>query len=296
MPHEREETIIKQALVETDPADEVELPDKVGLADGLNLATKEIRIQADMSGGKGSPSLIEFGVSRTIFERAKQVLEEKGIKPIQIGEAVVFAVAVTAVGTVAAKKIIERRQEKKRLEEEAQIPHLTEEQEAKFTTIFESFFKKIYGYIYYRVGNAQDAEDLTCKVFTKALVAFPGFIPDEKLPNPHLSWLYRIAHNTLANYWRDKRTETEVSEDILTTLFSDESEEPPDEMEMLRQVYNSLSDLDKSVIWLKLVEKLSNEDIAYILDKSEGAIKSLFHRILRDKIEPRVLQRVERNK
>lgn len=287
------------------PPDEVGLPDEVELTDKVGLATKEIRIQADMSGGKGPPSPIEFNIPKTVFKRAKEVLEgkDKKITPIKVGGVVVFAVAATAVGAVVAKKIIEKRQEEKRLKEEAQIPLLTEEQEAEFTAIFESLLKKIYGYIYYRVDNVQDAEDLTCKVFTKALVAFPGFIPDEKLPNPHLSWLYRIAHNALANYYRDKerrerRIETvENTEEVeaqsipffsRNTSIEDKSEEPSEKIEILRQVLSSLSDRDKTIIWLKFVEKLSNEDIASILGISKGAVKSLCSRILHERIESRL--------
>src|SRR4030042_6783938 len=85
-------------------------------------------------------------------------------------------------------------------EEEELIRKAKYERQA-FGVLYERYLQKIYTYLYYRTGNHADAEDLTSKVFHKAYVHLPGY---ESLGLPFSAWLYRIAHNILANWYRDQ--------------------------------------------------------------------------------------------
>ena len=79
--------------------------------------------------------------------------------------------------------------------------------------------KKIYNYIYYRTGNHHDAEDLTARTFYRALLNMDGYV-DRGVP--FSAWLYRIAHNLVANWHRDQSRRKIISlEDI--KLILDES-------------------------------------------------------------------------
>jgi RNA polymerase sigma-70 factor (ECF subfamily) len=70
-----------------------------------------------------------------------------------------------------------------------------------FGVLYERHVRRIYNYIYYRTGNHHDAEDLTARVFQRALRHIPNF-KDKGVP--FSAWLYRIAHNLVANWHRDR--------------------------------------------------------------------------------------------
>ncbi len=70
-----------------------------------------------------------------------------------------------------------------------------------FGLLYERHVRRIYNYIYYRTGNHHDAEDLTARVFQRALRHVGKF---ENKGVPFSAWLYRIAHNLVANWHRDR--------------------------------------------------------------------------------------------
>src|SRR5919199_2740332 len=69
-----------------------------------------------------------------------------------------------------------------------------------FGVLYDRHVKRIYNYVYYRVGRSQEAEDLTERVFMQALENLPRF---EFRGAPFSAWLFRIAHNLVANWHRD---------------------------------------------------------------------------------------------
>src|SRR5215468_83736 len=75
------------------------------------------------------------------------------------------------------------------------------EDKANFGYLYQRYVKKIYGYIYFRTGNHHDAEDLTARVFHRALVHIDAYV---ERGVPFQAWLYRIAHNLVANWHRDR--------------------------------------------------------------------------------------------
>src|SRR5205814_8485243 len=80
------------------------------------------------------------------------------------------------------------------------------------TWAYQTHVTAIYQYIYSRVGNRPDAEDLTAQVFTKAI---NGMRSDVSVPELR-SWLYRVAQTTLADHWRQYYAEDmgELDEEI----------------------------------------------------------------------------------
>ncbi|MBM3137499.1 MAG: sigma-70 family RNA polymerase sigma factor [Chloroflexi bacterium] len=154
--------------------------------------------------------------------------------------------------------------------------------EEAFSFLYQENVKKIYNYIYYRTGNSHDAEDLTARVFQRAL----GHIIKYKKTNvPFSAWLYRIAHNLVANWHRDnsRRKEVPIEDQIdlrVKTEIPEKQIEMRQEVEFLLKAIRKLSNDRQLVLILKYVEDLSNKEIGDILGKSEGAIKSLYHRTL----------------
>ena len=150
-----------------------------------------------------------------------------------------------------------------------------------FGRLYERHVDRIYSYIYYRTGNEQDAEDLTARTFFRALSHLHRY-QDRGLP--FSAWLYRIAHNLVANWHRDRsrRQVIALDEIALTSPRVDPEsrlELEDDQRRLLRLIRHESPDRQQLLI-LKFVERMSNREIAQIMGRSEGAIKSLYHRTL----------------
>jgi RNA polymerase sigma-70 factor, ECF subfamily len=153
-----------------------------------------------------------------------------------------------------------------------------------FSFLYEENVKKIYTYIYYRTGNTHDAEDLTARVFQRALNHITKY---KKTKVPFSAWLYRIAHNLVANWHRDSKRKKELPLEDHSYLQSktDMPEmqiEKNQEVEKLMDAIHMLPNDRQQLLILKYVEDLSNREVGVIMKKSEGAIKSLYHRTLKE--------------
>ena len=154
-----------------------------------------------------------------------------------------------------------------------------------FGALYERYIDRIFNYIYYRTGSEQDAEDLTARTFYQALANIRRY---NERGLPFSAWLYRIAHNLTANWHRDRGRKPQVSLDDVWAHLGRLQESPQalsernSEMEALRAIVLQLPPDRQSLLILKFGEEKSNLEIGRVLGKSEGAIKSLFHRTLND--------------
>jgi RNA polymerase sigma-70 factor, ECF subfamily len=142
-------------------------------------------------------------------------------------------------------------------------------------------FDRIYSYLHMTVGNKHDAEDLTTQTFLKMLESIGKFRWQSA---PFSAWLFRIAHNLSMDHFRARRRwqpEEEVPE-------VPGEEEPSAELQAMQSIgrqsmlelIEGLSPEQQQVLTLKFVFNFPNGDVATILGKTEGAIKSLQHRAL----------------
>ena len=152
-----------------------------------------------------------------------------------------------------------------------------------FGLLYERYVDRIYSYVYYRTGNRHDAEDLTAKVFFQALNHIPRYV---QRGAPFSSWLYRIAHNLVANWHRDRSRRKVVSLDRLASVAVQGVDSPfqhtarNDRRQALLRAIRGLPGDRQELLLLKFVEHQSNAQIGQIMGRSEGAIKSLYHRTL----------------
>ncbi len=151
-----------------------------------------------------------------------------------------------------------------------------------FGELYERYLEKIYNYVYYRTGNHHDAEDLTARVFTRAMAHIETYT---ERGVPFQAWLYRIAHNLVANWHRDRgrRKVIPLDEFIASSLGSespDHQAEDNEEREALLRAIRRLPEERQQLLMLKFVEHLSNAEIGDIMNRTEGAVKSLYHRTL----------------
>jgi RNA polymerase sigma-70 factor (ECF subfamily) len=152
-------------------------------------------------------------------------------------------------------------------------------------------FDRIYSYLHMSVGNRHDAEDLTTQVFVKMLESIGKF---RWRSAPFSAWLFRIAHNLAMDHFRaNKRWQPE--EEVPEPDPGDRSAAEEEALESIGresmlEMIGKLSHEQQQVLTLKFVFNFSNGEAATILDKTEGAIKSLQHRALASlqrQLEPR---------
>jgi len=160
-------------------------------------------------------------------------------------------------------------------EESALLERVLEYDQSAIAAIYDRYATRIYGYLYHRVGNAYLAEDLTATVFVRMLEA----IRSSKAWRTSFSgWLYRIAHNLVVDHFRSGAQDKQVPLDD----WSPSDEEPPADAaehsllgEHLRGAIGRLTEEQGTVISLKFLEGMSNAEVAGVIGKSEGAVKSL---------------------
>ena len=149
-----------------------------------------------------------------------------------------------------------------------------------FGQLYELYVDRVYSYIYHRVGNVQEAEDLTARTFYRALEKLDTY---EDRGLPFSAWLFRIAHNLVANWHRDQSRRPVVS---LDEAYSGPPQHPEaaaehaEEEDAMLEAIRTLPDDRQKLLLFKFSEGMSNLEIAAILGRTEGAVKSLYHRTL----------------
>ncbi|HSM71923.1 MAG TPA: sigma-70 family RNA polymerase sigma factor [Anaerolineales bacterium] len=151
-----------------------------------------------------------------------------------------------------------------------------------FGQLYQRYVERIFNYVYYRTGNTHDAEDLTARVFQRAMNHIHNYT-DRGVP--FSAWLYRIAHNLVANWHRDRSRKQEIPLDDLPVLpakgnHPERSLVRSQEQEALLKHIRKLPPERQNLLILKFVENMSNAEIGKVMGRSEGAVKSLYHRTL----------------
>ena len=168
------------------------------------------------------------------------------------------------------------------LEEQEILARALQGDREAFGALYERYVERIFNYVYYRTGNVHDAEDLTARVFYRALHHIQNYT-DRGVP--FSAWLYRIAHNLIANWHRDRSRHQEIPLDDAPTIHY--KGEPPEvalmqgqDRDALLKLIRHLPSERQHLLILKFVEHMSNAEIGETMGRSEGAVKSLYHRTL----------------
>jgi RNA polymerase sigma-70 factor, ECF subfamily len=152
-----------------------------------------------------------------------------------------------------------------------------------FGVLYRRYLDRVYGYCFYLLGDHHDAEDVTERTFLAALAGIDGF-RDEGAT--FRAWLFRIAHNQLVNALRSRgRRRTTPLDDAPEPVAGDDPArlvDWADDARRVRRALARLSDDRRQVIILRFVDGLSAREIGDVLDRSEGAVRVLQHRALRE--------------
>jgi RNA polymerase sigma factor (sigma-70 family) len=149
-----------------------------------------------------------------------------------------------------------------------------------FAALYRRYVTPIYRYLYSRVGNAADAEDLTAQTFVAALEGLPGY----RERGNFAAWLFTIAHNKAADHHRQQHPQLPLDE----ALDSPRHGENPLASMMRKEALQRLSTLvagleeDKQeLLRLRFAGSLTYAQVAQVVGSSEGGVKMAVRRLLR---------------
>ena len=146
--------------------------------------------------------------------------------------------------------------------------------------VYDAYFERLYRYAYRFVGDVDCAQDIASETLRRLLEA----LRDRRAPNHLGAWLYRVAHNLAMDQHRQRPAEGIVS--LETDLDqADEADTEADSeqrlaQEKVRQALGQLTPEQQNVVVLKFMEGYSNAEVGALMNKPEGAVKSLQHRAL----------------
>lgn len=151
-----------------------------------------------------------------------------------------------------------------------------------FGLLYDHYQPQIYRFILLKVSRREEAEDLTHQVFMSAWQNITSY---RHLGYPFSSWLYQIARNQVIDHYRarkpDVELETEEVAGVLATANSQTVAESRMELEKVMAAVAKLKPVYQDIIIMRFVEELSLKEVAAALDRSEGAVKLLQHRAVR---------------
>jgi RNA polymerase sigma-70 factor (ECF subfamily) len=171
------------------------------------------------------------------------------------------------------------------LDEERELVERAKKDPEAFGKLYDEYYSKIFGYILKRIANLEIAQDITSETFLKILKNLWKF---KWKGVSFSSWLYRIANNEIANYFRKNRKKLisldkipepiSVSNPEIEIIEAQEKLERHQDFLKIQEKISRLQVKYQEVIALRFFEKKQIKEIAEILGKKEGTIKSLLHR------------------
>lgn len=147
-----------------------------------------------------------------------------------------------------------------------------------FSAVYEECFVPVFRYIYLRVKNKTEAEDLAQTVFLKAYQSLPVF---REQGRPFLAYLFTIARNAVIDFWRTSQRNIAGDPEEILRVISDPKADPVNRIdekqaaEMVKQTMKNLTPDQQEVLSLKFMGELSYQEIAKIIGKSEEAVRQL---------------------
>ncbi len=163
-------------------------------------------------------------------------------------------------------------------DEESLVRRAQQHDETALTQIYEENFDRIYRYVFLKIGDRAEAEDITQQVFINALKSIASYRYRKGVPLS--AWLYRIAHNLIVDNVRKRsRRATVPLEESIAASDSNPSlaAERKMSIEELSSAIKCLTKAQQEVITLRFTSEMAIARVARIMGKSEGAIKALQH-------------------
>lgn len=145
-----------------------------------------------------------------------------------------------------------------------------------FLSFYETFFDDVYRYVYFKVGNSWDADDIVSEIFKKAYENYSTIRTNPK------SWLFSIARNTVTDFYRKKKeivTNDELEKYYYPDIWEDKFNKEV-ELNCLKKSIYSLPKNEIEIINLKYFSGMTHKEISQLIEKTEDAVKMKAHRII----------------
>lgn len=164
------------------------------------------------------------------------------------------------------------------LDERALLPRLQALEEEALAAVYDALQPPLYRYAFRLLGQSDVAEDLVAEAFHRLLHA----LAQGRGPQRHIqAWLYRVLHNLVVDHYRRPAASTlSLGDDVPAESGPEEETQRRIAQERVRRALRKLTNEQQQVILCKYMEGLSNEEVAAVLGKPVGAVKSLQHRAL----------------
>ncbi len=147
-----------------------------------------------------------------------------------------------------------------------------------FGQLYERYAAAIFRYVYARLGEEKDAEDLTEEIFIKAWRSLPNY---EERGYLYSAYLFKLAHNAVVHFYRKSKRQVVLNGDELEAQV--EAKEFMDghfQRQELRQALSKLPEHHRSVLELRFFGELSCEETAQVMGRSAGAVRVMQYRAL----------------
>jgi len=147
--------------------------------------------------------------------------------------------------------------------------------ENRLAALYEEYYDKIARYIYIRIGDKSESEDLASEVFLKALKAIKSY---RDVGPPMQAWLFKIAHNMIVDHLRKVSRIRTIPIDAVEIV---DDNDPVDitekkiEMEKVGAAMVQLTEEQREVIRLRFFGGLTSKEAAAVLNKTDGAVREM---------------------
>ncbi len=156
-------------------------------------------------------------------------------------------------------------------------------QASAFGDLYDFYHSQIYRFVFLKVGRREEAEDLTHQVFMNAWTNIKKY---KHQGHPFSSWLYRIARNQVIDHYRTRRGEYSLegmeSDYFVAPIAAHFDLGNKMEMERVMRAMKELKPEYQDVIIMRFIEDLSVKEVASTVGKSEGAVKLLQHKAIKE--------------
>lgn len=167
--------------------------------------------------------------------------------------------------------------------DDVQLIALAQDGEAEaFGELYARHVQTIFRFVYVRLDDRRDAEDLTEEVFLRVWQSLPNY---REQGVPFLAFLFRIARNAVIDFYRSSKSsgrQESIEDNPLQDLRSDPGEQAITNLEHqeLRQILDHMREDYRMVLVLRFLSELSPEETAQVMGRSTGAVRVLQHRAL----------------
>ncbi|MEJ2353793.1 MAG: RNA polymerase sigma factor [Anaerolineales bacterium] len=151
-----------------------------------------------------------------------------------------------------------------------------------FGELYERYVQTIFRFVYVRLDDRRDAEDLTEEVFLRVWQSLPNY---REQGVPFLAFLFRLARNAVIDFYRSSKSsahQESIEDNPLQDLRSDPGEQAITNLEHqeLRRILDTMREDYRMVLVLRFLSELSPEETAQVMGRSTGAERVLQHRAL----------------